>query len=100
MAWEIEFRPSARKIFDKLNKSIQRKILKFLNKKIAPLENLRAFGKSLSYDKYSFWRYRVEDHRIICQIEDDKIKIVVAKVGHRKKCMTNETAVVPYSYVL
>lgn len=85
MAWEIEFKPSARKVFDKLDRSIQRKILKFLNKKIAPLENPRVFGKSLSYDKYGLWRYRIEDHRVICQIDDGIIKIVVVKVGHRKE---------------
>lgn len=84
MAWEIEFRPSARKAFDKLDTFTQKKILKFLNKKIAPLENARAFGKPLAHEKYGLWRYRVEDYRIICQIDDATIRILVVKIGHRK----------------
>ncbi|MSP53800.1 MAG: type II toxin-antitoxin system RelE/ParE family toxin [Gammaproteobacteria bacterium] len=84
MAWEIEFKPSARKIFDKLDRSIQKKVLKFLNTKIAPLKDPRVFGKPLQYEQYGLWRYRVEDYRIICQIDDGTIKIVVVKVGHRR----------------
>lgn len=49
-----------------------------------PLKNPRVFGKPLSYDQYGFWRYRVEDYRIVCHIDDKKIEIIVVKVGHRK----------------
>jgi mRNA interferase RelE/StbE len=84
LVWEIEFRPSARKAFDKLYKSVQKKILAFL-KKIIPLESSCAFGKALSHDKQGLWRYCIENHRIICQIDDSIIKIVIVKVGHRKE---------------
>lgn len=85
MAWEIRFKAGARKAFDKLDRSIQKKILKFLNTKIAPLENPRVFGKPLSYDKYGLWRYRVEDYRLVCQIDDAAIHIMIIKIGHRKE---------------
>lgn len=85
MAWKIEFKPSARKAFNRLDRSVQKKILKFLNIRIAPLENPRVFGKPLSYDHYGFWRYRVENFRIVCVIDDNAVTIVVVRVAHRKE---------------
>jgi mRNA interferase RelE/StbE len=84
LAWEIKFKESARKIFDRLDRSVQKQLLKFLNKKIAPLENPRVFGRPLSYDKLGLWRYRIADYRIMCQIDDEAISILIVKVGHRK----------------
>lgn len=68
-----------------MDKSVQKKIIHFLKKKIAPLDNPRIFGKPLLHDKAGLWRYRVEDHRVICQIDDNAIMILVVKVGHRKE---------------
>jgi mRNA interferase RelE/StbE len=85
LAWTIEWDIKSQKEFNKLDRSIQRKILNFLLNKISPLENPRVFGKSLSYEKFGLWRYRVEDFRIICRIDDASIKIIVVRVGHRKE---------------
>jgi mRNA interferase RelE/StbE len=85
LGWTIQFRPSALKELKKLDKPTQKKILKFLNTRISPLDNPRIFGKALSYDKHGLWRYRVEDFRIICSINDETVLILVMQVGHRKK---------------
>ncbi len=85
MVWTIKFNASALKQFKKLDKSIQKKILKFLTLRISPLENPRISGKPLSYDKFGLWRYRIEDFRIVCQINDDALLILVVRVGHRKE---------------
>ena len=85
MAWAIEWEEKALKELKKLDKTIQKKILKFLNTRIAKLENPRTSGKSLSYDKYGLWRYRLEDFRIVCRIDDAEITILVVQVGHRKE---------------
>ncbi len=84
MVWKIEWEGKALKEFKKMEKSIQKKILKFLNIKIAKLENPRVSGKPLSYDKVGLWRYRVENFRIVCKIDDEAIVILVVLVGHRK----------------
>lgn len=84
MVWKINWDERAVKDFKKLDKAIQKKILKFLNLRIAQLDNPRVFGKSLSYDKFGLWRYRVEDFRIICSIDDHELVILVVQVGHRK----------------
>lgn len=85
MAWTINWEEKAFKELKKLDHSIQKKILKFLNERIANLENPRAFGKPLSYDKVGLWRYRVEDFRIVCRMDDDSVVILVVQAGHRKE---------------
>lgn len=84
MVWTIEWDIKAHKEFKRLDRSIQKKILNFLTQKISPLDNPRVFGKPLSYDKFGLWRYRVGDFRIVCKLNDDIIKIIVIKIGHRK----------------
>lgn len=55
-----------------------------MDSKIKILSNPRQTGKGLSFNKSGFWRYRVGDYRIICQIKDDELTIIVVTVGHRK----------------
>ncbi|HEX4046024.1 MAG TPA: type II toxin-antitoxin system RelE/ParE family toxin [Gammaproteobacteria bacterium] len=86
MAWTIEWDERALKEFEKLDKGVQKKIRKYLNERIAkPGSNPYAFGKGLAYDKVGLWRYRVEDYRIVCQIEDEQLIVLVIKVAHRKE---------------
>lgn len=85
MAWTIEWDERALKEFEKVDKSIQKKIRKYLNERVVKLGNPRAFGKGLAYDKVGLWRYRVEDYRIVCQIKDEKMFVLVVKVAHRKE---------------
>ena len=84
MAWQIKLNPRTEKQFLKLDKSAQRKILRYLQEKIASSENPRLFGKALQGNKKGLWRYRVGDYRIICQILDQELLILVVKIGHRK----------------
>lgn len=85
MAWVINWEERALKELKKLDKSIQKKILKFLTTRIANLKDPRVSGKPLSYDKHGLWRYRLEDFRIICSIDDHEVIILIVQVGHRKK---------------
>ena len=84
MDWMIEFDKKAKKEFASLSKPIQKQIDKFLLKLIKS-ENPRIFGEALKGNLQPFWRYRVGDYRIICQIEDEKIIILILAVGHRKE---------------
>jgi mRNA interferase RelE/StbE len=84
LAWTIRFDPRAAKDLARLDRSIQRKILHYLETRVAPVEDPESLGKALSGDLSGLWRYRVEDHRIVCRIHRDEILIVVLVVGHRK----------------
>jgi mRNA interferase RelE/StbE len=83
LAWIIKPTRRFERELGRLDRSIQRKILAFLETRLAPADNPRAFGKALGYDLAGFWRYRVGDYRILCKIEDDQLVIVAVSVGHR-----------------
>jgi len=84
LSWKISIDSRAKKELNKLDKFAQKKIITYLKTKIETSENPRLFGKALQGNKKGLWRYRVENYRLICQILDDELLILVVKVGHRK----------------
>lgn len=84
MAWTVEFDDAAAKELRKLDKQAQREILRYFRERIATDEDPRRFGKSLSRELAGLWRYRLRNYRMICHIEDDKLIVLVIRVGHRK----------------
>lgn len=89
MIWTVEWDERARKELRKLDKALQKYILNYLRNRIATPEDPRRFGKPLAYSKYGLWRYRVQDTRLICRIEDDELIVLVVTVSHRKAICEN-----------
>lgn len=86
MAWRIEFAPGAVKELEKLDGQVARRILIFLHDRIAHLEDPRSVGEALKGSKLGeFWKYRVGDYRIISNIEDGTLKIMVVRIGNRRE---------------
>jgi mRNA interferase RelE/StbE len=85
LTWTVEWDDRARKELRKLDKQLQKDILQYLRKRLAVDADPRRFGKPLSYDKHGLWRYRVQNARIICRIEEDSLVVLVVKVGYRKE---------------
>lgn len=86
MAWRIEFEDAALKELAKLDKQVARRILVFLRERVAGLEDPRSVGEALKGSKLGeFWKYRVGDYRIITNIEDGVLRILVLKVGNRRE---------------
>jgi mRNA interferase RelE/StbE len=83
LIWQIEWDERARKELRSLDKGIQRRIFSYLRERTT--ENPRNFGKQLSGNMAGLWRYRIEDFRVICRLEDEKLTVVVVAVGHRKE---------------
>ena len=79
----IEYTETARKQLKKLDKTMQKRILDYMDE-VALLENLRSRGKALFENMRGLWRYRVGDYRVICEIQESRIIISVLKIGHRK----------------
>ena len=84
LAWTIRLADSAKKYLTKLDKPEARRITSFLRKRIEPLENPRSLGKALSGRLGTFWRYRVGDYRLICDIRDRELIILVIRIGNRR----------------
>ena len=84
MTWTVEFDDAAAKELRKLDRQAQSDILRYFRERIATDEDPRRFGKPLSGELTGLWRYRVRDYRMICNIEDDKLIVLVVRVSHRK----------------
>jgi mRNA interferase RelE/StbE len=85
LAWTIEFDPKALGELTKLDRKDQRRILRFLRERVAVLEDPRSIGDQLRGPLKRFWKYRVGAFRIICDIQDELIRILVIRIGHRKE---------------
>ena len=85
MAWKIDFDPAALKELAKLDKPVERRIVKFLRERVAKLGDPRQIGARLQGILSGLWKYRVGDYRLICSIEDDRLVVLVLRVGHRRE---------------
>ena len=82
--WRIEIARTAEKQILKLAGPAQKSIQQFLRERLAPADNPRQWGRALQGEKRGLWRYRVGDYRLICDIQDERITVLVLEVGHRK----------------
>lgn len=86
MTWRIEFQQLAVKQLKKLTKSEANRIVSFLADRVAQDDNPRRTSAALQGSEIgSFWRYRVGDYRIICDIQDHKLVVLVVEIGHRRE---------------
>jgi mRNA interferase RelE/StbE len=86
LAWSIEFDPDALKDLKKLDKPVQQCIRDFLALRLSPCADPRSLGEALAGKRLgSYWKYRVGDWRIICDIQDEKIVVRVLRVGNRRE---------------
>lgn len=82
--WRIEITRTATKQITRLDRQAQKSIQRFLRERLTPADDPRQWGKPLHGEKRGLWRYRVGDYRLICDIQDEKIIILVLELGHRK----------------
>jgi mRNA interferase RelE/StbE len=86
MAWKVELSATADRELSKLNPQHSKRILKFLQERIAKLDDPRSLGKALHGSRFGeFWKYRLGEYRLICKIEDVRLLVLVLRVGHRKE---------------
>jgi mRNA interferase RelE/StbE len=84
MAWTIELSKEAQKQIEKLGSEPAKRILIFLQERLSTIENPRQLGAALTGSRFGeLWKYRVGDYRLVCEIQDQTVKILVVKVGHR-----------------
>ena len=87
--WKIEVSPLADRQLDKLDSQIARRIEKFLQERVAMLEDPRSIGEALRGSRLGeLWKYRVGDWRILCDIQDEKLIILALQIGHRREVYT------------
>jgi mRNA interferase RelE/StbE len=83
LAWAIDYTQTARKQLTKLDKPVARRILDFMDERVAEQEDPRTLGKALTGPLGTLWRYRVGDYRVICEIQHSAVTVLVIRIGHR-----------------
>lgn len=81
--YTLKYSDKALKQLKKLDKSVQKLILSWLQNNIVNCENPRNKGKGLTSNRSKKWRYRVGDYRIICDIRDNELIVLALSIGHR-----------------
>ena len=85
MAWQIELSERASRELAALDPQNSKRILNFLTQRVAKQDDPRSMGKPLRGATFGeLWRYRVGDFRMVCKIEDDRLVVLVVRVGHRR----------------
>lgn len=85
MAWRIEVTPAAAKQIKRLGPANAVRIRNYLRERLGALDDPRQIGKPLKGSELgSFWRYRVGDYRLLCEIRDGALVVLVLEVGHRR----------------
>ncbi len=89
MPWTIEYDKRAVRELRKLDAQTRRAILDYFDDRVAVAENPRQLGKPLAAGFAGLWRYRVGDCRIICRIENERLTVLILRVGRRSKIYRN-----------
>jgi mRNA interferase RelE/StbE len=85
LAWTVEIADTAERQLRKLDPQIRKRILDWLDDRIEGCKNPRHFGEALKGGKAGFWRYRIGDYRVICDIQDGRLVVLALAVGHRRE---------------
>ena len=83
--YKVEYTNNAIKYLAKLDKYTMKMLYKWIEKNLVDCEDPRQHGKSLTGNRSGEWRYRVGDYRIIADIQDDKVIILILEIGHRRE---------------
>jgi mRNA interferase RelE/StbE len=82
VAWRLEYLRSATKSVERLDPQTRERIRDYLRNRIATMEDPRKAGKPLKGPWAAYWRFSVGDYRIICDIQGDRLVILVITIGH------------------
>jgi mRNA interferase RelE/StbE len=85
MAWKIEFVPAAAKELNAVGATEASRIVKFLSTRLSKLDDPRSIGEALKGRLGQLWKYRIGDYRIIADIQDRCVLILVVRVGHGRE---------------
>ena len=84
MDWTIEFEQDAIRQLNRLDKSVRRRVVQFLDSRAVASDDPRQLGKALHGELAGLWRYRVGDYRLICLLEYERRVVTLVRVEHRR----------------
>lgn len=85
MAWTIEYTETALRWLRKTDRQVARRILDFMDERVAKADDPRGMGKALSNQFSGLWRYRIGDYRLIRDLQDERLCVLVVEIGNRRE---------------
>jgi mRNA interferase RelE/StbE len=85
LAWQITFEESAKNEILALDRTVQTEIVQYLRSRIATDQDPRRFGDPLRKELAGLWKYRIGNYRVICDIKDEEVTVLIIRIGHRSK---------------
>lgn len=82
MRWTINYTGTSEKQLPSLDKQAARRIMDFLRERVAILGTPRVVGKALSGPLVAYWCYRIGNYRVICDIKDKTLCVLVVRIGN------------------
>lgn len=83
MIYHVEMTEQALKELKKMDRQTARYITAWIRKNLEGCTNPRQHGKGLTANRSGQWRYRIGDYRIIAEIQEERIIILILTIGHR-----------------
>ena len=72
-------------MLNRLDNHISLRITGWIREHLEGSENPRVYGKALTGNWSGYWSYRVGDYRLIADIRDDRVLILITEIGHRRE---------------
>ena len=85
MAYKVLWSKKAEKELSKIDKTQAKLLYSWVEKNLDDCINPRKFGRPLTEEWQGFWRYDIGKYRIICDLQDESVIILVVKIGHRRE---------------
>jgi len=82
---DSQFTGRAKKKLSRIHPVDARRILRFLRESLAGADDPRQYGKPLKGRNSELWRYRIGDHRLVCHLQDERLLVLVLRIGHRRE---------------
>ena len=82
MVWTVEYTDTAKGQLRKLDRTAARRIMDYMDGRVGPGDPRRT-GRMLTGHLGKLWRYRVGDYRVICDLQDESLRVLVVTVAKR-----------------
>ena len=84
LGYQVEFEKGAQKTLKKMDKHQSLLIMGWIKKNLVNCTDPRQHGKGLVANRSGEWRYKIGDYRLIVDINDEIVTILILEIGHRK----------------
>ena len=85
MVWTVEYTDSALRQLRKLDRRVARRVVEYMDELVAVLDDPRRRGKALTGPMGGLWRYRIGRCRVVCEIQDQVLRVLVLRVAGRDR---------------